>query len=66
MARVAFKQCDLVRALRAGKQAGVAVAVHISPKTGDMIVRPVDASEPAPEASEPDFWESYNADQGRA
>lgn len=42
MTRVAFKQCDVERALRASLRVGVAVSVRIERKTGDLLIVPAE------------------------
>ena len=53
--RCTFRQCDLERALRAAKAAGVIVDIKIDRRTGDLVIKSVrpedgttDAIDPAP------------------
>lgn len=55
MTRTAFKQCDVERALKAGRRAGVAVSVRIERRTGDLIIVPVDGPGPAALPDEADL-----------
>ena len=42
-----FRQCDVARALRAGKAAGVPVEIRIDRRTGDLVIREVRADHTA-------------------
>lgn len=66
MPKVAFKQCDVARALRAGKQAGERVRVMID-TAGRLHVIPVDVGAPlarplseANEGGESDPWGDWS------
>ena len=56
MARLAFRQCDIERALRAGRVTGIPVVVRIERTTGDLLIGPADAI--SEKAADPgDYWD---------
>jgi hypothetical protein len=62
MSRVAFKQCDVQRLVRAYRKEGVAAVVRVDAQTGDLIARPVDPAEIGnkPAEDEKDFWDTWD------
>lgn len=62
MAKVAFKQCDIERTLKAVQKAGARVSVRIDAKTGDICLDPVDAA-PSKPLSALEAWEADNAER---
>jgi len=48
-----FRQCDVARALRAGKAAGVPVEIRIDRRTGDLVIKAVKPDDSATDVSDP-------------
>lgn len=67
MARPAFNQRDVERLLRAGRRAGVPVAVRVERATGDLIATPLgETDDPKPNCAnsaqlQHDPWEGWDA-----
>ena len=62
MSRVAFKQCDLERVMRAAQNVGVAIAIRIERLTGDLLIGPVDAAPAEADDQDPGaYWDTFNA-----
>jgi hypothetical protein len=65
MAKVAFRQADLQRALRASKAEGVPVEIRIEP-TGALVVSVIDRPQALALPAEEDgnFWDTFDATDG--
>ena len=48
-----FRQCDVARALRAGKAAGVPVEIRIDRRTGDLVIKAVTPDDNTADVSDP-------------